>query len=335
MPPCLQADSCDAVQELWFRSGDWFREALSAIQCCAKAAGCSAETAYHRLCAEPHLAKIWTRAFSKACLRARQESQESLLFQWGKYEKAVSAGWIFLRYQQEEGEDASFPCPQCQFSARSAAALASHQRAVHGVAARADLAAVGSKCEVCCKEFWSTKRLKLHLRKHPACLSATEAADLSPRPALRGAHSFAWPPAMPVHGPKPFWATLHPHPAPPPAPARHVRGLCWPVCPQVDKRSSTTGLTAYAKALLHFAMRVRPGDDDVPIALLDRSFGVADVTRCVISAARMILAQSAGSSAFRDWRFYVSGDRVIVMPTRVGWVEPLPAAWQVCLDSPS
>ena len=81
---------------------------------------------------------------------------------------------------------------------------ASHQRAVHGVAARADLAAVGSKCEVCCKEFWSTKRLKLHLRKHPACLSATEAADLSPRPALRGAHSFAWPPAMPVHGPKPF-----------------------------------------------------------------------------------------------------------------------------------
>ena len=82
-------------------------------------------------------------------------------------------------------------------------------------------------------------------------------------------------------------------------------------------------------------MRVRPGDDDVPIALLDRSFGVADVTRCVISAACMILAQSAGSSAFRDWRFYVSGDRVIVMPTRVGWVEPLPAAWQVCLDSPS
>ena len=82
-------------------------------------------------------------------------------------------------------------------------------------------------------------------------------------------------------------------------------------------------------------MRVRPGDDDVPIALLDRSLGVADVTRCVISAARMILAQSAGSSAFRDWHFYVSGDRVIVMPTRVGWVEPLPAAWQVCLDSPS
>ena len=330
----LQSEPCEAIQELWFRSGDWFRESQVAIQACAVATGCSAATACRRLRDEPHLARIWTKAFSRACLRARKELQDALLVQWRNYEKAALAGWIFLRHDVSVDAVPAFPCSLCRFSARSLAALASHQRAVHGVAARAAIAATGSKCEVCCKEFWTTKRLKLHLRKHEACLAAAEGADLDSGPDIHGAHSFAWPPAMPVYGPKPFWATLTPSSAPLPVIGPAIQDLPWPTCSRANKRSSTPDLAAFAKALLHFAVRVRPEDDDVPIALLDKSFGVADVTRCVLAAARPLLARSAGGSTIGNWRCCVSGDRVVILPVQADRVEPLPAVWQVCMDSP-
>ena len=200
-------------------------------------------------------------------------------------------------------------------------------RSVHGAASRADLAATGTKCEVCCKEFWSTARLKLHLRKHPSCLNVAEAADLDREEIVKSCHPYAWPPAMPVFGPRPFWATRTPTaPQEPVAPA--FAALPWPVPPRKDKLCTAVDRTAFAKSVLAFAARTRPGDEDVPLAYLSQDFGVADIARCAVTAARLFLARSAGVATFRRWIVVVQGERAVIRPIQATQVESLPAVWQ-------
>eukprot|EP00439_Symbiodinium_sp_Y106_P048541 s310_g6.t1 len=289
----LRAEPSAALEELWFREGAWYDEVRSSIQVCAQAAGCDPEAALWMLVKEPHTAKHWTRAFTRDRLRKRRDRQSLLLQQWSDFARAVETGWIFLSHKAASTEEVKmFACQLCEVRCEGAAALASHMRSIHGRVARASQAASGSKCEVCCKEFWTTDRLKLHLRKNARCLNIVEAADLDQGPAIKAGFAHAWPPAMAVFGPRPFWASLNPG-APADLPPQH-EVLPWPPAPRAARQCTAADLAAFAKAVLTFAVRTRPGADEVPLAYLSRNFGVAEVAKCALQAAHFLLARSAG-----------------------------------------
>ena len=70
--------------------------------------------------------------------------------------------------------------------------------------------AFGSRCEVCSKEFWSTRRLRRHLTCVAACRDIYEGSDVK-ADDVHGGDEAAWRPAVACYGPRPFWATLRPH----------------------------------------------------------------------------------------------------------------------------
>ena len=63
------------------------------------------------------------------------------------------------------------------------------------------------------KQFWSTRRLRQHLRQSDRCARAFGGADLDPEvpQAEEGSSRL---PATPLVGPQPWWASLVPPPAP-------------------------------------------------------------------------------------------------------------------------
>ena len=71
----------------------------------------------------------------------------------------------------------------------------------------------GSVCQVCCQQWWSTYRLKEHLRRSLPCRTAWSHADLNaPLPFEATGHrqDRAWKPPATIAGPQPVWATLRP-----------------------------------------------------------------------------------------------------------------------------
>ena len=92
---------------------------------------------------------------------------------------------------------------------QNAAAFGSHLSKVH-----AQGSAIGSiggtSCEVCMKDFFSTKRLHLHLRKTQTCKRVYLESDVDVD-GPRGKGSVrAWQPATRVQGPANCWAHLRP-----------------------------------------------------------------------------------------------------------------------------
>ena len=110
-------------------------------------------------------------------------------------------------------QDAQYPCSFCQARFASKAAAAAHMQKVHGSRATASVHARGTACQACGKEFWSTERLRDHLRHQARCLSTHAEADL-PEAAdhERRCRATRYLPATALVGPRPFWATLTPPP---------------------------------------------------------------------------------------------------------------------------
>ena len=105
-------------------------------------------------------------------------------------------------------------CPICHATFSSKAAAASHQASRHGVSLLGT-GVSGSTCHVCCQQWWTTFRLKEHLRRSEVCRNAWHGADLDPPLPFEHTGSRqnrAWRPPVPVAGPRPFWATLAPGP---------------------------------------------------------------------------------------------------------------------------
>ena len=108
----------------------------------------------------------------------------------------------------------AFSCPICFATFSTKAAAASHQASRHGVSIIGN-AVAGSVCQVCSQQWWTTFRLKEHLRRSEICRNAWQGADLDP-PAdfetIGCRRDRAWRPPVPSYGPPPFWATLRPGP---------------------------------------------------------------------------------------------------------------------------
>ena len=223
---------------------------------------------------------------------------------------------------------ATFPCEQCGEIFASAAACASHKRAVHGQASLADTVANGTHCAVCGVEFWDTRRLKLHLRKSRQRLTVTEAADLGRGVEVRSQLTFAWPPAVRVAGPQPFWATRRPS-STAQSPCIGQPVLNWPSMPVSATNPDFQLLQGFAKQVVDFVLRHRLSEEDTPVSYLRPNFAAAEVARCAITAATFILARSAGSRVHGQWRVQAAGDRCIIRPHQAEQVEALPAIWQV------
>ena len=105
-----------------------------------------------------------------------------------------------------------FACSHCNATFSTKAALASHKSSRHKISLVCDSVS-GSACPVCRQEWWTTFRLKEHLRRSKGCRTAWTEADL---PTANGFEQTghranrAWKPPTSFCGPQPFWATLRP-----------------------------------------------------------------------------------------------------------------------------
>ena len=85
-----------------------------------------------------------------------------------------------------------------------------HGRGHHGHRALQARTAVGTRCEVCAREFWSRFRLAEHLRRSPHCQHVYAEAEIEDQPEVARSQDGAWRPCVVSHGPRPWWATPQP-----------------------------------------------------------------------------------------------------------------------------
>ena len=86
-----------------------------------------------------------------------------------------------------------------------------HKWQHHGIRSEASTVTFGTRCEVCCTEFWDRSRLREHLKQQARCRVVYVQSDITAQ--AQGAlprHQHAWRPAVQVEGPRPFWAHLTP-----------------------------------------------------------------------------------------------------------------------------
>ena len=156
----------------------------------------------------PHC-QLMIRQFRRRCLALRAQ----------RYDSALATARSLHSFHQAGGTsftarpcsmDALHMCTICGLQCGSKASLASHRSRVHGEPGRASTF-FGTACLVCGSEFWTTPRLRMHLRKSPACLATVTGSDVDyhdwefvDKPEL------ARRPATTVPRPQPFWATLRP-----------------------------------------------------------------------------------------------------------------------------
>ena len=157
------------------------------------------------------------RCYRKGCIDHRLQRRQA----------AIDKAEAILRCEAMGGavfQAPTAPCGQhvctfCPMRFVSKDNLAAHQSTVHQVAAAVS-SATGTTCNVCRVEWWTTHRLKEHLRRSEVCRNTYQNADLPG--ALR--HEIvgrkkerAFRPPAEVHGPLPWWATLRPPPMSQPA----------------------------------------------------------------------------------------------------------------------
>ena len=144
------------------------------------------------------------RKARRSCIDGRSSEIDNCLRQAQALAVAEQRGLLHFSLPDKEG---AFPCSECSASFSTAAARASHCQKMHSMPAP-QRAAVGTACLCCRKQFWSTKRLREHLRHVTTCRHVYSAADLSAQDdEVIGASQC---PVVPFVGPIPWWATLRP-----------------------------------------------------------------------------------------------------------------------------
>ncbi|CAE7343965.1 unnamed protein product [Symbiodinium sp. CCMP2592] len=323
----LAADGSSVLRELWLTSGPWFQEAQRAVKACSAHLGIRPTTAWEALLAKPCLAKQWARSYARRCRKIQRQLQPAALRRWQTYHDAQQQGAFFL-HVRERARTVGLTCPECHCHFDNPAALGSHRSKVHGVAARATQVTFGTRCEVCSTEYWSTRRLREHLRRSPTCLKVWEAADREVEaPANEAGHE--WLPSAKACGPRPWWATLQPEDPPEPGPQAALPSAA--IFAKWLEGESSKIPASQLLDLVEKGIRFRLNDDDLPLASLHMSAATYSLVQHAMWAAQTILAQSAGSQEDSFWRVSVQGMRVIFWPNGVrtaatNWSE-LPTEW--------
>ena len=104
----------------------------------------------------------------------------------------------------------NFACHMCCKTFGSSAALATHLSITHGLKSELGLAARGTTCQSCMRDFRCTPRLLRHLYAVDACKRRYLAADIGGLGPIVKSSKGGWQPPVNVSGPLPFWATLEP-----------------------------------------------------------------------------------------------------------------------------
>ena len=193
----------------------WEKEAWQAVARVAKVAGDPALSAFARnqdqpaglqgFPLSPRQARNMLRHFRRACVLGRASVCESALKKARAHEAADQKGLVYMRVECDRLYRAScFRCRHCALVFDSGAALGSHLSKVHSHAAPAAFG-FGTACEVCRKQFWSTGRLREHLRKAKGCSRVYAEADWMPSQPVEILASQQVPVTALV-GPAPWWA---------------------------------------------------------------------------------------------------------------------------------
>ena len=95
-------------------------------------------------------------------------------------------------------------CQLCPSAFADRRRLAVHESVHHGLRTQHAISAVGSRCEVCTREYWSRFIGSLSI------CGAVRAACGSTQKRKYRVHASAWRPCVQSHGPRPWWATLNP-----------------------------------------------------------------------------------------------------------------------------
>ena len=324
----IWAERSSSLEALWLCDGKWQQDAGKAVATVATVVGYVGTDPWHSLRAAPHLAGKWARRFLKACQEQRMRELRS-------YQLALHHGALFLHVPApSQTVPAVSVCPTCQAGFASSAACASHQRKVHGCKARATQVANGSQCPVCLVEFWSTRRLRDHLRRSTRCLQVVEAADLDPEtpvPEPTGLHL----PAIRAPGPQAWWATLRPDPS--------DATITQPACPWrplllqlVDRARSGHGeLQSTACSIVERRAFKQLSEDDWPVLVHTLSQRLQDLIRILTMLCDFVPEQSSRTFVIGDWTIFCLLERVIIWPSTLAGLEDgsmqLPPFWASCV----
>ncbi|CAE7501382.1 unnamed protein product [Symbiodinium sp. KB8] len=176
--------------------------------------------------------RLLLRKARRSCIDARSPEIKACLRQAQALAVAEQRGLLHFSLPDKAG---AYPCRECPASFSTAAARASHYQKVHSMPAP-QRAAIGTACLCCRKQYWSTKRLREHLRHVATCRQVYSAADLSAQDdEVIGASQC---PVVPFVGPIPWWATLRPpeeeHRAPVTPPVAQVSSRIPPAVRQIS-----------------------------------------------------------------------------------------------------
>ena len=157
----------------------------------------------------PRLASNLLRRFRADRLRLRAALAEPAVHKASTLDKAEAAGMRIIYWPEPSTTAALHTCNQCAATFDTAAAKAAHMAKIHAQAAPA-AAAVGSACQACMKEFWTTQRLREHLRKSRRCVQSYNGADLGPEDPVQASTGAVVLPPTVLIGPRPYWANFAP-----------------------------------------------------------------------------------------------------------------------------
>ena len=148
--------------------------------------------------------------YARARIRARSSARDVAMAKAARIQSFEAGGGVLLPVPT--AAHGHLACEHCSMRFASRANLAAHMSTVHGQKAAVSVAA-GSCCLVCRVEWWTTFRLREHLRRSPHCLHVYQAADLSESASFESVGNRAqraWKPPTVSIGPQPWWATLSP-----------------------------------------------------------------------------------------------------------------------------
>ncbi|CAE7576372.1 unnamed protein product [Symbiodinium microadriaticum] len=157
----------------------------------------------------PEHARGLIRRYRNARLKLRADHVDNAVRKASTLEKADEAGLRIVYWPEPAHTVGLHTCAHCQATFDTAAARAAHLAKVHAQAAPA-AAAIGSACQACMKEFWSTQRLREHLRKSRRCVQSYNGADLGHEAPVKASTGTVVLPPTVLIGPRPFWASLTP-----------------------------------------------------------------------------------------------------------------------------
>ena len=204
---------------LWaalLETGQWLQQAFEALRQVQQCLGVAVSLPDSRLTTLQFLQSGscptagLLRRYAKQCILRHTERREQVTAKAQHIQAFERGGGILVPVPSVP--IGAWKCQDCLLRFSCKASMASHRSTVHGFKAQVSFAS-GSHCAVCNQEWWTTHRLREHLRRSADCRLCYANADLNPAAPFEVVghkHQLAWRPPVGTLGPTPWWATLRP-----------------------------------------------------------------------------------------------------------------------------